>query len=63
MADLSLTKVSGRLKVNIGAVLRTRVNTGDNRCVEILQRCKEEGSETSPAAGFGDGLRPMMNPH
>jgi hypothetical protein len=29
MGDLSLTKRSGRLKVNIGAVLRTRMNTGD----------------------------------
>jgi hypothetical protein len=29
MADFTLTKRSGRLKVNIGAVLRTRMNTGD----------------------------------
>jgi hypothetical protein len=29
MGDLALTKLSGRLKVNIGAVLRTRMNTGD----------------------------------
>jgi hypothetical protein len=28
MGDLTLTKLSGRLKVNIGAVLRTRMNTG-----------------------------------
>jgi hypothetical protein len=29
MADFTLTKRSGRLNVDIGAVLRTRVNTGD----------------------------------
>jgi hypothetical protein len=29
MGDLTLTKLSGRLKVDIGAVLRTRMNTGD----------------------------------
>ena len=29
MGDLTLTKLSGRLKVNIGAVVRTRMNTGD----------------------------------
>jgi hypothetical protein len=29
MGDLTLTKLSGRLKVNIGAVFRTRMNTGD----------------------------------
>jgi hypothetical protein len=29
MVDFALTKRSGRLKVNIGAVLRTRINTGD----------------------------------
>jgi hypothetical protein len=34
MADLPLTKRSGRLKVNIGAVLRTRMNTGDCHLVK-----------------------------
>jgi hypothetical protein len=34
MEDLSLTKRSGRLKVNIGAVLRTRMNTGDCHLVK-----------------------------
>jgi hypothetical protein len=34
MGDLTLTKLSGRLKVNIGAVLRTRMNTGDCRLVK-----------------------------
>jgi hypothetical protein len=29
MADLTLTMRSGRLKVDFGAVLRTRMNTGD----------------------------------
>jgi hypothetical protein len=28
MANFALTMRSGRLKVNIGAVLRTRMNTG-----------------------------------
>jgi hypothetical protein len=30
MGDLTLTTRSGRLKVDIGAVLRTRMNTGDS---------------------------------
>jgi hypothetical protein len=34
MGDLSLTKRSRRLKVNIGAVLRTRMNTGDYHLVK-----------------------------
>jgi hypothetical protein len=34
MRDLTLTKRSIRLKVNIGAVLRTRMNTGDCRLVK-----------------------------
>jgi hypothetical protein len=34
MGDLTLTKRSIRLKVNIGAVLRTRMNTGDCHLVK-----------------------------
>jgi hypothetical protein len=34
MGDLTLTKRSGRLKVNIGVVLRTRMNTGDCHLVK-----------------------------
>jgi hypothetical protein len=42
MADLSLTKRSGRLKVNIGAVLRTRMNTGDYHLVQLPAESQED---------------------
>ncbi len=41
MADLTLTKGSGRLKVDIGAVLCTRVNTGDCRFMKLLAGCRK----------------------
>ena len=62
MADLTLTKSSGRLKVNIGAVLCTRVNTGDCRFIKLPAELQEDTYGRSSAAGYGDGVRPMIYP-
>jgi hypothetical protein len=40
MGDLPLTNRSGRLKVNIGAVLCTRMNTGDCQLVKASGRVR-----------------------
>ncbi len=56
MADLSLTKGLGRLKVNIGAVLCTRVNTGDSRFKKLPAELQEDASGRSLEAGCGEGL-------
>jgi hypothetical protein len=66
MADLSLTKTSRRLKVNIGAVLCTRVNTGDYGFVKLPADAQEDAQEDTKSMlseqGCGDGLRPMLDP-
>ena len=56
MADLSLTKSLGRLKVNIGAVLCTRVNTGDSGFKTLPAELQEDVSGMSLEAGCGEGL-------
>jgi hypothetical protein len=40
MNNFALTTRSGRLKVNIGAVLRTRMNTGVYDAAEMAVQCE-----------------------
>ena len=62
MGDLTLTKLSGRLKVNIGAVLRTRMNTGDCRLVKASGYVRRETEREAVGGGSGDGRTLMLNP-
>jgi hypothetical protein len=53
MADLTLTKSSRRLKVNIGAVLYTRVNTGDYHFVKLPADVQKDAQEDTGGMSLG----------
>jgi hypothetical protein len=56
MEELPLTKASGRLKVNIGAVLRTPINTGDYHLVQTPGASRKNIRCIHVSSNEGDSL-------